>query len=96
MATEKQKLAKARNYFKYVIAGLYKSVQLDKLTPKEVELWDKICRAREELLDMFDEESRAKGLNVPEHKCFCGRKAKIQKMYYGKLMWVCPIHLMEK
>lgn len=92
--TEKQKLQKDRAWFKYVLTGLYKPIELKSLTDYEQEEWATILNIRDNLLDVFDKKSKELGLNVPEHRCWCGKPAKLQVDYYGKgnLIWVCNKH----
>ena len=93
--TPKQKLQKDRAWFKFVLAGIPKPINLESLNEWEQEEWATILNIRDELLDKFDKTSRNLGLNVPEHKCWCGKPAKVQVDYYGdgKLRWVCNKHI---
>jgi hypothetical protein len=79
--SEKQKLQKARAWFKFVITGLIKPVNVDYLSEKEEQLWYVIIAARRELLADFDEVSKKLGLNVPKHRCWCGREGKYKAEY---------------
>lgn len=92
--TEKQRLQKDRAYFKFVLAGLNKPIALRSLTEYEQEEWATILNIRDNLLDVFDKTSKELGLNVPEHRCWCGKVAKLQVDYYtnGNLAWVCNKH----
>ena len=90
----KKELAQKRNYFKFVLSGLYKPIDKSVLTEYEQERWDEIMNIRLELLHNFDENSRQKGLNVPKYKCFCGKKAKYKVDYEG-LGYVCKKHYEE-
>lgn len=77
----KQQLAQKRNYFKYVIMGLYKPVDTSILTDLELDLWNKILLHRSTLLSIFDNASKDKGLKVPE-KCWCRKPAKYSPIGY--------------
>jgi hypothetical protein len=92
----KLQLAQKRNYFKFVLSGMYRQIDLNALTAYEIVLWKEILDNREELLKIFDDLSRDKGLNVPEHKCWCGKEAKYTKDYVAKgekATWVCKKHI---
>lgn len=94
--TEKQKLQKARAYFKFVLTGLPKPINLNYLGPAEKSAWNEILLIRNQLLNEFDWNSKRLGLNVPEHKCWCNKPAKIQIVNYeGELIWVCNKHNKE-
>lgn len=91
----KLQLAQKRNYFKFVITGMFKPVDAHVLTDRELTLWKEILDNRDELLRIFDVCSRHKGLNVPEHKCWCGKPGKYDvpedyPYHQGK---VCKKHL---
>ena len=90
----KQQLAQKRNYFKFVLTGLRKPINPSSLTEEELNQWHDLLKIRGKLLDNFDNASRILGLNVPEHKCWCGKAAKQQADYYdnGELVWVCNKH----
>lgn len=92
--TPKQKLQKERAWFKFIITGMSKPVNIDYLTPYEEQYWKQILDIRKKLLFHFDSGSRLMGLNVPEHKCWCGRKAKYQQSHpvYTDIEWVCKKH----
>lgn len=49
-ATKKQKRARARNYFKMVIAGLPKPIDGSVLSLQEKESWLEILRLRQEII----------------------------------------------
>jgi hypothetical protein len=92
----KQGLAQKRNYFKFVLSGMIKPVDITVLTPYEIGRFNTIKEAIKDLIDNFDNNSRLNGLNVPEHKCWCGKEAKYTKDYVGKgenATWVCKKHL---
>jgi hypothetical protein len=72
----KQQIAQKRNYFKYVIVGIPKPIDLECLTGPEKFAWGQILAHRKTLLNEFEQNSRQKGLNVPEHRCWCGKPAK--------------------
>ena len=92
--TPKQKLQKDRAYFKFVLAGLPKPIRLESLSEHERKQWNEILLIRKSLIDEFDFNSNKLGLNIPKHKCYCGKPAKLQVDYYnnGKLEWVCKKH----
>ena len=73
---EKQKLAQKRNYFKYVLHGIFKPIDLECLTEWELEEWATILDIKDDILSKFDNNSRVMGLNVPEFKCWCGKEGK--------------------
>ena len=92
----KLQLAQKRNYFKYVLSGMNKPIDLTVLTPYEIGRFNTIKEAIKDLIDNFDNNSRLNGLNVPEHKCWCGKEAKYTKDYVEKgqnSTWVCKKHL---
>lgn len=95
--TPKQKLQKGRAYFKYVLVGINKPIDLTTLSEYEQEEWATILNIKDNLLDTFDKESRLLGLNVPEHKCWCGKPAKyLVKGEEGTTenpeIWYCKRH----
>ena len=87
----KRELAQKRNYFKFVLSGIPKPIDLNCLTQVEKDNWKELLYIRKQLLDKFDETSRSLGLNVPEHKCWCGKPAKYGKDLNGdeELVWFC-------
>lgn len=91
----KKELAQKRNYFKYVISGIPNPVDRKVLTDWEETIWEQIINLRELLILKFDNNSREKGLNVPKHKCWCGREAKYQleESLFEHGYWVCKKHL---
>lgn len=91
--TEKQKLQKDRAWFKYVIAGLAKPINLDSLTEHEQYLWKQLLINREILLNNFDDNSNLKGLKVPEHRCWCGKEGKYKSHNYLHEGFVCKKHI---
>lgn len=72
----KQELARKRNWFKFVLSGLYKPVDTNIMTKKERGQWEQLINIRNDLLDDFDGNSRYLGLNVPEYRCWCGKEGK--------------------
>jgi hypothetical protein len=72
----KLQLAQKRNYFKFVLSGMIKPVDLSVLTPAEIIMWRQLIRLRDNLIEGFDGNSRLNGLNVPEHRCWCGKAGK--------------------
>jgi hypothetical protein len=95
--TPKQKLQKDRAYFKYVLSGIPKPIKEESLTQEEQILWQSLLLKRNSLLTNFENNSRELGLRVPEHRCWCGKAAKIEVLgvdYYenGSKDWVCNKH----
>lgn len=70
----KQELARHRNWFKYIVSGKSKPVDLKALTEWEQEKWATLLNIRDELLDKFAENSKNLGLNVKD-RCWCGKIA---------------------
>lgn len=93
--TPKQKLQKDRAWFKFVLTGIPKPINLESLSEIEQLVWKEILSARNALLNMHDKCSIELGLNIPEHRCWCGKPAKVQVDYYGtgELQWVCNKHI---
>ena len=93
--TPKQKLQRDRAYFKFVLSGISKPIKLESLSEIEQLVWKEILSARKALLDMHDKCSIELGLNIPDHKCYCGKPAKVQVDYddTGELQWVCNKHI---
>lgn len=60
----KLKIAQYRNYFKFVLSGLIKPINLEVLTSQEKEEWNNIIESRNKLLNSFNENSKSLGLNV--------------------------------
>lgn len=91
--TDKEELQKARAFFKYVLTGLPKPIKLKYLTEDERLLWNTILYHRSTLLENLDDNSKLMGLNIPEHRCWCGLPAK----YYneGYSTWTCYKHYYE-
>lgn len=74
--TEKQKLQKARAFFKYVLSGLIKPVNYTYLSYEEKILWTEIKAKQKRLLTIHDDNNREFGLNVPKFRChFCSKEA---------------------
>ena len=92
--TPKQKLQKDRAWFKFVLIGIPKPINLESLNEWEQLTWKQIIELRNILIKEFDINSKDLGLNIPEHRCWCGKPAKVQVDYYnnGKLEWVCKKH----
>lgn len=93
----KLQLAQKRNYFKFVLHGMYRFIDNDALTEWELEEWATILNIRDELLEKFDNNSRLVGLKVPEHKCWCGKEAKnlVAAHEDGFELWTCNKHKKE-
>lgn len=64
MVVTKQKLAKSRNWFKYVLLGLPKPVEQIYLKPEESYKWKQILKLREELIIDFNKNSLDLGLKT--------------------------------
>ena len=71
----KKELAQKRNYFKFVLMGSYRNIDLAALTEVERQMWKEIDNLRTKLLSEFDERSKEKGLSV-KNKCWCGKRRK--------------------
>lgn len=91
-----QKIQKDRAYFKFVLAGIPKPIKQESLTSIEKLLWKELLSIRTVLLNQYDNNSRLKGLNVPEHKCFCGKEGKysVETDYFTGFM--CKKHFKEQ
>lgn len=98
MKSKKQKLAQQRNYFKFVLTGISKPINFNSLTEWEQEKWSTILNIRKELIDKFDRNSRIMGLNVPKHKCWCGKEGKYEPEYetFGDVKFVCKKHIKDE
>lgn len=94
MVITKQKLAQKRNYFKYVLAGMSKPIDIEALTDSEIFAWNQIKAHIKITLDEFDNNSRKMGLIVPD-KCWCGKPAKYEPIGYPDYMSnkVCKKHI---
>ena len=79
MATDKQKLARDRNWFKFRLTGNTSCVEQQypsfTFSKREQEIAQEIERLREQLIMEFDETSKHMGLTVLP-KCWCGRVGK--------------------
>lgn len=95
----KQQLAQKRNYFKFVLSGMYRKIELSVLTEYELKLWQQILDNRNELIRLFELSSKLKGLRVPEHRCWCGKEGKYTPEYelqdYMTHTKVCKKHLKD-
>lgn len=91
----KLQLAQKRNYFKYVLTGMFRRIDYDILTEWELEEWATILNIRDELIDKFEANSRLMGLNVSEHKCWCGKAGKYDSVDSRHIIGqkVCKKHL---
>lgn len=89
--TSKQNLQKNRAWFKFVISGLPRPIDMNSLTDWEKETWNQIKALSKLLIDEFDNNSKELGLKVPEHKCWCGREGKYNSTINGE--YVCKKHL---
>ena len=84
--SNKQELQRNRSYFKFVVVGLNKPIHTESLTSDELYNWQLILEARDRIIALFENNSRSLGLNVPEHKCWCGKPAKEQIFHADKMM----------
>ena len=79
MATDKQKLARARNWFKFRVMGNTSCIEQHypsfTFSKKEKEIMQKIELLREQLIMEFDVTSMEMGLVVLP-RCWCGRVGK--------------------
>ncbi len=94
----KLQLAQKRNYFKYVLTGIPKPIDLNVLSEYEQEQWATILNIKDNLLASFDQISKEKGLRIPEHKCWCGKEAKYtldSVVRDESATWVCKKHKEE-
>ena len=91
MTLSKKELAQKRNYFKYVLAGMHKPIDLRALNVYEIELWSEIQHKISLLTTNFNVSSQQLGLNVPE-RCWCGKIAK-WKAKYDHQGLVCKKHI---
>lgn len=93
----KLQLAQKRNYFKFVLSGMFRRIDLEALTPYEKDLWNKILNIRKELIEQFEYSSKFKGLKVPEHRCWCGKEGKYDPEFeiqdYMQFIKVCKKHI---
>ena len=91
----KQELARKRNWFKFIITGLFKPVDLKCLGTTELSAWNEILLIRKGILDQFDWNSKNLGLNVQD-KCWCGKIAKYEPIGYPEhyhITRVCKKHI---
>jgi len=87
-----QNLQRQRAFFKFILMGLNKRPMLSCMSAEEYNKWAAILTLRNELLEIHDDASKAKGLRIPEHRCWCGKEAKYEREFHG---WVCKKHLTE-
>jgi hypothetical protein len=88
--TEKQKLAHARNWFKFRLIGMMPHPVAEILTPKEKVLYKRLVETHKALVDGFNLNSTKLGLKV-QPRCFCGRVGKFPNPYDNTLV-VCKTH----
>lgn len=89
----KQELAQKRNWFKYILSGLFKPIDYGVLSEHERSLWEEMLQCRAELLQGFDETSKEMGLKVPEYRCWCGKEGKYDPPdYVSQDIKVCKKH----
>ncbi len=95
MATDKQKLARARNWFKFCILGTTVFIVRPKMgfvysEKEKLIMWD-IERLREQLILEFDITSREMGLTVLP-KCYCGKVGKYKSTGVNTDRLLCKEH----
>jgi len=98
----KFKLAQKRNYFKFVLTGLPKPIDLEALTGPEKFAWNQILNHRDSLLAEFNKHSIELGLKVVP-KCWCGKPGKYVPEYIDEDFYkfsnnsglVCKKHINE-
>ena len=95
MATDKQKLARARNWFKFSVLGatafVVKSNQEFAYSDREKEIMNQIEYLRRQLILEFDETSKHMGLTVSP-KCWCGRVGKYKSTGVNTDRLLCKEH----
>lgn len=64
----KQQIAQKRNYFKFVLTGMKKPVDMSVLTIEEKCFYANLLDYREKLISGFDKGSLEMGLNVKNKK----------------------------
>lgn len=70
-ATEKQKLARRRNWLKFRLSGITIQYSEDIVTPEELQLLVEVESAIRILNTNFDKGSKKLGFRIPEHRCWC-------------------------
>lgn len=85
--TEKQKLQKARAWFKFVLTGMAKPVEIKYLTTAEKDLWNGVKSNLKTLIDLHDENSRLLGLKVPEVEDFLKLHTIVDEKYFFVPFW---------
>lgn len=98
----KTELAQKRNYFKYILTGLPKPIDLEALTGPEKFGWNQILNQRDALLSEFNKHSQELGLKVYP-KCWCGKIGKYVPEYIDEDSYkfsknsglVCKHHIKE-
>ena len=96
--TEKQQLAKVRNWLKFQLLGKQIHTDSKYLTKLEKARIDKINYLIQTTVNNFDRNSSKLGLNVPEHRCYfspCRNKTKYIGELYGKDVYFCKKHFNE-
>ena len=95
MATDKQKLARARNWFKFSVLGTTAFVVRRNTefaySKKEKEIMQKIECLRKQLIMEFDVTSREMGLTVLP-KCWCGKVGKYKSTGVNTDRLLCKEH----
>lgn len=96
--SKKQELARARNFMRFRLTGFVLGVNPGHVTWEESQLIHDFERARMDLLDNFNKNSRELGLKVPEHRCYyysCRNKAKFEGELHGEEFHFCKKHYQE-
>jgi len=95
--TEKQKLQKARSWFKFQLLGIVFKIKDEHLTAMERAILLDVKRNMKALVAEIDNNSRKLGLNVPATKCWCGKAGVFEpnngtKALYPEVTKVCKAH----
>lgn len=89
----KRQIAQKRNGFKFMLSSMKRLIPREVLTDWEIETWNIIQKQLNLLTEEFDENSRKWGLNVPKHKCWCGKEGKYIPKYDCNETYVCKKHI---
>jgi hypothetical protein len=94
--TEKQKLQRDRSWLKFQLSGIKFLIDYEHLTILER---GKIAQIKNNIswfLANFESNSSQLGLNIPEHRCWCGKEGKYTPVGYPQptnLIKVCKKHI---
>lgn len=83
---------------RFRLVGWVLRIDPEIVTWEESQLIHDLEKARMELLDKFDENSRKLMLNVPKHRCYfngCRNKAKFKGWVFEEEVWFCKKHNKE-